>query len=77
VQNLGKSHPETAKVLAGLAELSRQQGKQQLALELYHQVLLVYGEHLGQEHPETILVKNRYALCQMEITTEGERIVFN
>ncbi|WP_353572445.1 tetratricopeptide repeat protein, partial [Candidatus Albibeggiatoa sp. nov. BB20] len=54
---LGKQHPDYATSLNNLASLYDAQGQYQQALPLYEQAIDIFVNALGEEHPNTKIIK--------------------
>ena len=71
---LGPEHPETATTLDNLAQLYQAQGQYEQAESLYQRALAIRERILGQEHRDTVAVRERYTQLQAHMKGVQEAV---
>ena len=70
--DLEQQHPSVATSLNNLAGLYESMGEYEKALPLYKKALEIVDKKLGQNHPNTVTIKNNYNWLLSKINEENE-----
>ncbi len=72
-KNFGKDHPTTAVRYSNLATVLQDLGDYEGAKDLLEKAYETYKDHLGEQHPNTKIIKNNLMELKKNVTSSKKK----